>query len=169
MGGVLGGKRGVGGLRGGTGMFNHGHTYQAHPLGCASALAVQKIIKREGLVARCKTMGILLERDLRAALQGRKYVGDIRGRGLFWGIEFVQDKGTKTSFEPEVGFGYRVQRKAFELGVAVYPGAATVDGVRGDHVLVAPPYTVTEAELREIVLVLREAYEVVERGFDQGS
>lgn len=167
--GVLVGEKVVGGLRGGTGMFNHGHTYQAHPLSCASALAVQKIIKREDLVARCKLMGIFLERDLRAALQGRKYVGDIRGRGLFWGIEFVQDKGTKTSFEPEVEFGYRVQRKAFELGVAVYPGAATVDGVRGDHVLVAPPYTVTEAELREIVLVLREAYEFVERGFDQGS
>lgn len=166
--GVLVSKKVINGLRDGTGMFNHGQTYQAHPLSCASALAVQKIIKRDNLVERCKKMGHFLERELREALEGREYVGNIRGRGLFWGIEFVQNKETKRSFDPKAEFGYRVQRKAFDLGVAIYPGAATVDGVRGDHVLIAPPYTVTEAELRKIVLVVREAYDSVERDIDHG-
>lgn len=167
--GVLVSEKVVGGLRDGTGIFNHGQTYQAHPLSCASALAVQKIIKRDHLVERCKRMGSSLERQLRAALEGRKYVGDIRGRGLFWGVEFVRDRESKASFEPRVEFGYRVQRKAFELGVAIYPGAATVDGVRGDHVLVAPPYTVAEAELRVIARVVGEAYGFAERDVEQGN
>ena len=167
--GVLISEKVVQGLRDGTGMFNHGHTYQAHPLSCASALAVQKIIRRDALVERCNQMGKLLERELHEALEGRKYVGDVRGRGLFWGIEFVQDRETKRSFEPKVEFGYRVQRRAFDLGVAIYPGAATVDGVRGDHVLIAPPYTVTEVDLKHIVQVVREAYDAVERCIDQGN
>lgn len=161
--GVLVSEKVVDGLRDGTGMFNHGHTYQAHPLSCASALAVQQIIKRDDLVERCASMGRLLERELRIALESKKYVGNIRGRGLFWGIEFVQDKDWKRSFEPKVEFGYRVQRKAFDLGVAIYPGAATVDGVNGDHVLIAPPYTVTEMDVRYIVRIVKEAYEAVER------
>ena len=165
--GVLVGAKVVGGLRDGTGMFNHGHTYQAHSLSCASALAVQKIIKRDGLVERCKHMGDFLEKELRHALVGKKYVGNIRGRGLFWGIEFVQDRETKRAFEPKVEFGSRVQRKAFELGVAIYPGVATVDGVKGDHVLIAPPYIVQERELKEIVRVVREAYEFVEKEIDE--
>ena len=167
--GVLVGGKVVARLRGGTGMFNHGQTYQAHPLSCASALAVQRIVRRDGLVERCGVLGHLLERELREALGGRRYVGDIRGRGLFWGIEFVRDRESKRSFEPEVEFGYRVQRKAFDLGVAIYPGAGTVDGIRGDHVLLAPAYTTTEAELRTIVQVVREAYDFVERSIDQGN
>ena len=164
--GVLISEKVVSGLRDGTGMFNHGQTYQAHPLSCASALAVQRIIKRDNLVERCNEMGEFLQKELREALEDKKYVGNIRGRGLFWGLEFVQDKETKRSFEPKVEFGYRVQRKAFDLGVAVYPGAATVDGVRGDNVLIAPPYTVTEGESRRIVQLLREAYDAVERTID---
>ena len=167
--GVLVGEKVVQGLKDGTGMFNHGQTYQAHPLSCASALAVQKIIKRDRLVERCNRMGEILERDLREALERKKYVGDIRGRGLFWGVEFVRNRELKESFEPKVEFGYRVQRKAFDLGVAIYPGAATVDGVRGDHVLLAPPYTVTEADLRHVVQVVGEAYDAVERWVDQGD
>ena len=167
--GVLISRKVVEALRDGTGMFNHGHTYQAHPLACASALAVQKIIKRDNLVERCRYMGHFLERELRGTLEGKKYVGNIRGRGLFWAIEFVQNKETKRSFEPKVEFGYRVQRKAFDFGVAIYPGVATVDGVRGDHVLIAPPYTVTEAQLKHIVEVVGEAYHAVERGVDQGN
>ena len=167
--GVLVSERVVRGLRDGTGMFNHGQTYQAHPLSCASALAVQKIIKRDRLVERCNRMGEILERDLREVLEQKKYVGDIRGRGLFWGVEFVRDREAKESFEPKVEFGYRVQRKAFDLGVAIYPGAATVDGVRGDHVLLAPPYTVPEADLRHVVQVVGEAYDAVERWVDQGD
>ena len=161
--GVLVHKKIVDGLRAGTGMVNHGQTYQAHPLNCATALAVQRLIKREGLIERCKRMGVVLERMLRDNLGDKMYVGDIRGRGLFWGIEFVRDKGTKEAFKPGLEFGTRVQRKAFDLGVAVYPGSATVDGIKGDHVLLAPPYTVVEGELDTIVKVIVAAYDAVEK------
>ena len=119
-------------LRKGTAMFNHGHTYQAHvgahlslfrvekadlgicpqPLTCAIALKVQQIIKREELVQRCADMGRVLERELRKQFRGAAYVGDIRGRGLFWAVEFVRDKGSKESFDPELGFGSKVQRRS---------------------------------------------------------
>jgi len=163
--GVLVSKRVVDGLRDGTGMFNHGQTYQAHPLSCATALAVQKIIKRESLVERCRIMGGILEELLREKFEteNNKYVGNIRGRGLFWGIEFVADKITKEPFPPSIEFGLRVQKKVFELGVAIYPGAATVDGVRGDNILLAPAYTVDEHDLRKIVDVVAKAYAEVER------
>lgn len=163
--GVLVSERFVSGLRDGTAMFNHGQTYQAHPLGCATALAVQRIIKRDGLIARCASMGRLLGHLLHENLkhEQKQFVGDIRGRGLFWGIEFVNEQATKEPFPPESEFGLRVQRKAFERGVAIYPGVATVDGVRGDHVIIAPPYTVKEDELETIVKLVVEAYEIVER------
>ncbi len=112
-------------------------------------------------------MGQLLETYLRRDLEGCKYVGDIRGRGLFWAVEFVRDREMKESFDPSVGFGLKVQLRALEFGVAVYPGAATVDGVRGDHVIVAPPYTVTWVQLRDITRVIRAAYDVEEANFDR--
>lgn len=164
--GILVGNKVVDVLEAGTGVFNHGHTYQAHPLSCATALAVQKIIKRDSLVTRCKTSGEVLEKLLRNKLESKKYVGNVRGRGLFWSIEFVQNKDTKEPFLPEVEFGYTVQRRAFALGVAIYPGAATVDGVKGDHVLIAPPYTITQQELEKIVQVVAHAYANVEEDID---
>ncbi len=160
--GILVGEKVVDVLKKGTGIFNHGHTYQAHPLSCATALAVQRIIKRKNLVENCKKMGEILEDLLKKTLQAKKYVGDVRGKGLFWGVEFVQNQETKEPFLPVVEFGYKVQRKAFDMGVAIYPGAATVDGVRGDHVLIAPPYTITELELEKIVQVVETAYDSVE-------
>lgn len=153
------------GLRQGTGAFNNGHTYQAHPASCAAALAVQRIVRRDGLVGRCARAGEALGRMLRAALAGCASVGDVRGRGLFWAVEFVRDRAAKEPFAPAVGFGMRVQQAAFRRGVAVYPGAGTADGVRGDHVLLAPPYTVTEDQLAAICRVLREAVEEQEQLF----
>ena len=163
--GVVVSKKVVEGLSRGTGMFNHAHTYQAHPLSCAIALRVQNIVKREGLIARCKDMGVILERLLRERLDSgnNRYIGNIRGRGLFWGIEFVANQTTKEPFSPALEFGLRIQRKVFELGVAIYPGGATVDGIKGDHVLIAPPYTVSEKELKTIVDVVAKAYREVER------
>ena len=157
---MVGGKI-VEGLRGGSGWWNHGCTYQAHPLSCATALAVQRILRRDHLIERCARMGVYLERQLREQLENCKSVGDIRGGGLFWGIEFVRDRESKECFEPGVEFGVRVQRAAFEAGVAIYPGIATVDGVRGDHVILAPPFTVTEEELEGVVRRVREAIEQV--------
>ncbi|KAI6780340.1 aminotransferase [Emericellopsis cladophorae] len=144
-------------IRNGSGAFVHGHTYQAHPLSCATALEVQKVIRREKLISQCAQMGKLLEELLRREIGGFKSVGDIRGRGLFWAVEFVQDKKTKSPFDPKIGFGVKVQQDAFERGVAVYPGAGTIDGHRGDHVLLAPPFNITQGELETVVEVLRES------------
>ncbi|KIW46434.1 uncharacterized protein PV06_02106 [Exophiala oligosperma] len=156
-------------LRKGTSSFNHGHTYQAHPVGCASTLAVQRIIARDGVIENCARMGKVLRSLLGDTLGPRKYVGDIRGRGLFWGIEFVRDKTTRDPFPPGVAFGPRFQQMAFELGVAVYPGSGTVDGTKGDHAIISPPYNVTEDELREIVRIVHEAYERLEKEVDDAG
>ncbi|RSL92205.1 hypothetical protein CEP52_013952 [Fusarium oligoseptatum] len=161
--GVLIHKKVVDVLRRGSAAFNHGHTYQAHPISCAAALAVQKIVKREDLVSRCAKMGVVLERALRTELGECRSVGDIRGRGLFWGVEFVKDRSTKESFRPDIKFGPLVQQLAFEKGVALYPGAGTVDGVRGDHILIAPPFTVSVEQINHICRVLKEAVLEAER------
>ncbi|KAJ6785952.1 hypothetical protein PWT90_03902 [Aphanocladium album] len=160
---VLAHKRVVDVLRQGTSSFNHGHTYQAHPISCATALSVQKILRRDNLVARCASMGELLEAKLRAELGACPSVGDIRGRGLFWAVEFVKDRQNKETFDPSIAFGIRVQQAAFEAGVAVYPGWTTVDGTKGDHILLAPPFTVTEEQLDVIVHVVKTAIAMQEK------
>ena len=167
--GILISDKIVRGLTAGTRSFNHFQTYQAHPLSCAIAGKVQEIVKRDGLVERCAEMGKLLEKMLRQGLEDKKFVGDIRGRGLFWGIEFVRDRSTKEPFDPKLQVGLRVQSKAFELGVAIYPGFATVDGVKGDHVLLAPAYTVSIEELEVIVKTVMQAYDAVQEEIDAGT
>ncbi|KAI1323798.1 PLP-dependent transferase [Xylariaceae sp. FL0255] len=159
---VLAHRRIIEGLQRGTGLFNHSHTYQAHGVGCAAALAVQKIIHRDGLVECVRVRGAWLEGHLRKSLGGRAYVGDIRGRGLFWGVEFVCDKTTKATFDPAIRFTHRMVEEALRRGLAVYPGAGTVDGVHGDHIIVAPPYNITEAELEELMGLLVGTYDAVE-------
>ncbi|KAM5352879.1 hypothetical protein ACJ41O_005601 [Fusarium nematophilum] len=148
-------------LRKGTASFNHGHTYQAHPLSCAAALEVQKIVRRDNLVSRCADLGRRLEDSLRRVFGPLDHVGDIRGRGLFWGIEFVQDKKTKRPFDSKIRFGVKVQETAFQLGLAVYPGTGTADGYVGDHVIVSPPLTITEEEMDVVVELLKQAYDKV--------
>jgi adenosylmethionine-8-amino-7-oxononanoate aminotransferase len=146
-------------LKSGSSVFNHGQTYQAHPTSCATALAVQIILERDQLVIRCAQQGQKLGHLLREAFGKSQYVGDIRGRGLFWCVEFVEDAHFRRPFPAEMAFGSKVQLAAFDMGIAVYPGAGTVDGSRGDHVLVAPPYTVSEVELTIIVSTLKRAYD----------
>ena len=164
--GMLASRKVVEGLRRGTSAFNHGHTFQAHPVACAAALAVQGVMRREGLVARAAEVGTELERLLRETFEGCKYVGNIRGRGLFWGLEFVGDREMKEPFDPAVGFGMRVQEAAFDMGVAIYPGSGTVDGARGDHVLLSPPLNMSMEDLRTTVETMRKAYDEVERHYD---
>ncbi|KAB8229536.1 pyridoxal phosphate-dependent transferase [Aspergillus alliaceus] len=147
-------------LEEGSGSFNHGHTFQAHPISCAAALAVQKVVQRQKLVEHCARMGNVLGGYLWEYLGNEDYVGDIRGRGLFYAVEFVQDKIEKKSFDPKVQFGLVVQKQAHKLGVAIYPGMGTVDGSKGDHILIAPPFTVQEKEIREIVLAVTKAYRI---------
>jgi adenosylmethionine-8-amino-7-oxononanoate aminotransferase len=154
-------------LRKGTSSFNHGHTYQAHPVGCAATIAVQKIVRREKLVENVARLGTWLHPLLVETFKDSKYVGNIRGRGLFWGIEFVQDKAAREPFPPSVGFGPRYQATCFELGLAVYPGTGTVDGKKGDNCILSPPYNVTDEELRKIVKVMKRAYDQLERQVDE--
>ncbi|KAH8799064.1 pyridoxal phosphate-dependent transferase [Xylogone sp. PMI_703] len=154
-------------LRNGTSTFNHGHTYQQHPVSCAAALAVQKMIQERHLVQRCQEIGQTLGLLLSDALSECKYVGDIRGRGLFWAVEFVSNKIDKSPFDPSIGFGIGVQQIAFRHGVALYPSSRTVDGVQGDHILIAPPYTIEKVELQIIVSVLKLAYILQEEDIDR--
>ncbi|ETN46235.1 uncharacterized protein HMPREF1541_00419 [Cyphellophora europaea CBS 101466] len=163
---VLVGSKVVKGLRGGSGNVAHGHTYQSHPVSCAAALAVQKILRRDNLIARSKEMGVVLEKLLKKELGNMKYVGNIRGRGLFWAVEFVQDKQTREPFAPEKTFGPRFQARVFAKGVAVYPGAGTVNGAKGDHAIVCPAYTVKEEELKAIIKVMKEVYLEMEQEVD---
>jgi adenosylmethionine-8-amino-7-oxononanoate aminotransferase len=146
-------------LRQGTSSFNHGHTFQAHPVGCATALKVQQIIKRDRLVERCAEQGAKLEKMLHDVFGDAEFVADIRGRGLLKCLEFMLDPMTKTPFPQETAFGTKFQLATFDSGVAIYPGAGTVDGFVGDHVLVAPPYTVSDKELAITVSTMKKAYD----------
>jgi adenosylmethionine-8-amino-7-oxononanoate aminotransferase len=138
-------------IRKGTGFFQHGHTYLGHPIACAAALAVQRVVKEEHLLDNAVRQGALLRRTLDARLGDHAHVGDIRGRGLFIGIEFVADRGTKEPFPPDLKMHQAVKREAMARGLMVYPMGGTIDGQRGDHILLAPPFNITERHVTEIV------------------
>jgi adenosylmethionine-8-amino-7-oxononanoate aminotransferase len=138
-------------ILGGSGFFQHGHTYIGHAAACAGALAVHKRLLEDGLLARVAPLGERLEAKLRDALGGHPHVGDIRGRGLFRGIELVADRDSKAPFDPGLHVHARVKQAAMQAGLMCYPMGGTLDGVRGDHVLVAPPFVVDEAHLDELV------------------
>ncbi|TQV89989.1 aminotransferase class-III [Cordyceps javanica] len=140
------------------GGFIHGHAYQAHPVSCASALAVQRVIRSKGFLDHCRRQGDRLGTELRATFAGLEFVGDIRGRGLFWAIEFVADKRLKIPLAKEFAFGTRLRQFAHDSGVAILSGSGTADGLAGDHILLAPPLTITEAELDWMIGALRQAY-----------
>ena len=141
----------------GTGAFVNGHTYSAHAIACAAALAVQDVIRDEGLLSRVGAAGARLRERLVRRFERHRYVGDVRGRGLLMAVEFVADRETKMPFDPALRVSARIKAEAFERGLLVYPGSGTVDGLRGDHVLLAPPYIVTDAEVDVIVARLGEA------------
>jgi adenosylmethionine-8-amino-7-oxononanoate aminotransferase len=141
----------------GTGAFVNGHTYSAHPIACAAALAVQDVIRDENLLDRVRAAGVHLRERLLERFGAHRHVGDVRGRGLLMAIELVADRETKLAFDPTLKMSARVKAEAFERGLLVYPGSGTVDGVRGDHVLLAPPYIVSDAEIEVIVERLGEA------------
>jgi adenosylmethionine-8-amino-7-oxononanoate aminotransferase len=141
----------------GSGVFQHGHTYLNHPMACAAALAVQAVIKRDNLLANVREQGEHLARRLNERFGNHPYVGDIRGRGLFQAIEFVTDRGTKAPFDPKTKLHARVKKEAAARGLLVYPSGGTIDGARGDHALLAPPFIVTEAQIDTIVERLGDA------------
>ena len=135
----------------GSGTFQHGHTYIGHPLACAAALAVQDTIRDEGLLANVRARGNDLERALAARFADHPHVGDIRGRGLFRALELVADRATKAPFDPALRLHARVKAHGMQRGLMTYPGVGTIDGRHGDHILLAPPYIVTAADIDEIV------------------
>jgi adenosylmethionine-8-amino-7-oxononanoate aminotransferase len=144
-------------MRNGSGVLLHGHTYMAHPLGCAAALAVQRVIREDGLLERVRAMGGLLEKRLVERFGNHHHVGDMRGRGLFYGIEIVADRASKAPFDPALKMHARIKRAALARGLACYPGGGTVDGTKGDHVLLAPPYIAGARDIEMIVERLGEA------------
>jgi adenosylmethionine-8-amino-7-oxononanoate aminotransferase len=141
----------------GSGAFQHGHTYMGHPMAAAAALAVQDVIRRDRLLANVAEKGARLERRLEERFGQHPSVGDIRGRGLFWGLELVADRASKRPFDPALKLNARVKRDAMARGLMVYPMGGTVDGVDGDHILLAPPFVVEPSHVDTIVERLGEA------------
>jgi adenosylmethionine-8-amino-7-oxononanoate aminotransferase len=135
----------------GSGLFQHGHTYLGHPVACAAALAVQKVIVRDQLLAAVQRQGEGLAQRLQQRFGQHPNVGDLRGRGLFRGMEFVRDRATKQPFNPVHKLHAQIKAQAMAHGLMVYPMGGTLDGVHGDHLLLAPPYTVSDSELDAIV------------------
>jgi adenosylmethionine-8-amino-7-oxononanoate aminotransferase len=164
IGGILIADRVVQALANGSGGFLHGQTYQAHPVACAAALEVQRIIRDDRLVDNVRAMGVKLEQALTERFGNHRHVGDIRGRGLFWAIELVTDRATKAVFDPALKLNERVKAEGVARGVATYPMGGTIDGKQGDHVIVAPPYIVDEADINAIVERLGDAVDAALKG-----
>lgn len=130
---------------------NTGHTFTGHTLACAAASAVQEIVIRDNLVEHVRTSGQQFQRNLRDRIGDLEAVGDIRGRGYFVGIELVADRETREPFDPELQLFDRVRSQAMAEGLVCYPAGGTLDGVRGDVTILAPPYIATDNELEEII------------------
>ncbi len=145
----------------GSGFFQHGHTYLAHPTACAAGLAVVQSILNRDLVKRVQEKGEKLQTALMQTFGQHPFVGDIRGRGLFRAIELVSDRNTKSPFDHSLNLNKRIKQAAFEAGLICYPMGGTVDGVCGDHVLLSPPYIIDDAEIEELVSKLSHAVDQV--------
>jgi adenosylmethionine-8-amino-7-oxononanoate aminotransferase len=143
----------------GSGFFQHGHTYLGHPVAAAAGCAVLQAIILRGLIPRVREMGEKFNRALKAQFDAHPHVGDIRGRGLLRGLEFVQDRETRTPFDPAMGLAGKLKKAAFAEGLICYPMSGTRDGKFGDHVLLAPPFILEDEHIEEIVLKLSVALE----------
>lgn len=154
----------IDGLRAGAGRFTHVHTYQAHPIACAAALAVQEIIQEENLIENVRLMGIRLQEGLREQLADCNGIGDVRGRGLFVGVEFVADRSSRKPFAPSLAVSEHVRTAAFNHGLSVFTASGTIDGTNGDHAMIAPSFNIDAHAVDRIVdLFSRAAKEALER------
>ncbi len=151
-------------IRDGSGFFQHGHTYMGHPAACAAGLAVQHVIRDDNLLDNVKRRGAELRRALESRFGNNPYVGDIRGRGLFIGIEMVADRASKEPFDPARKLNAAIKREALDRGLMVYPMGGTIDGRRGDHVLVAPPFIIDDSHIGEIVEKLGDSIDAALAG-----
>ena len=163
IGAVLAQRRIVEAMSQGSGFFQHGHTYLGHPVACAAALAVQRVIRRDGLLVKVRDDGEAFGAMLREALGLHPHVGDIRGRGFFWGVELVAERATKSPFAPGLKLHAWIKKETMAHGLLCYPFGGTVDGRRGDHVLLAPPFIATRQDLQEIATRLADAIDCVTR------
>jgi adenosylmethionine-8-amino-7-oxononanoate aminotransferase len=163
VGAVLAQRKIVEAMSKGSGFFQHGHTYLGHPMACAAALAVQQVIRRDGLVAKVREDGVAFGAMLQEALGAHPHVGDIRGRGFFWGIELVADRAAKAPFDPALKVNALVKQDAMARGLLCYPFGGTVDGRQGDHVLLAPPFIATRQDLQDIATRLAASIDAVTR------
>jgi adenosylmethionine-8-amino-7-oxononanoate aminotransferase len=144
----------------GSGTFTHGHTFNAHPVACAAGLAVQRYMDEHRLVERAAREGAKLGQRLQG-LRRHELVGDVRGLGMMWGVEFVRDRATKAPFPRSERVVERIVAEAKRCGVIVYPGTGGVDGQNGDHLLVGPPFVINDAEMDELVGAVDEAIATV--------
>ena len=147
-------------IEGGSGFFQHGHTYIGHPVACAAADVVVDKLTAGGMTERAARMGEVLGAALTARFGQHPHIGDIRGRGMFRGLELVEDRETKAPFDPARGINKRLKTAAFEAGLICYPMGGTIDGRQGDHVLLAPPFILSEDQVGELVDKLASALDV---------
>jgi hypothetical protein len=134
----------------GSGFFQHGHTYMGHPTACAAGLAVMEELTKHGMMQHVQSMGTLLQASLHDALGSHSWVGNIRGRGLFVGVELVSDKETKVALDPNLKTAAQIKKVAMTHGLMCYPMSGTIDGQSGDHVLLAPPFIIEAADVQVI-------------------
>ena len=161
IGAVLAGAHIFDAICSGSGFFQHGHTYMAHPAACAASLAVLDVIEESDLLTNVKERGAELRRALNDRLGQHPHVGDIRGRGLFIGLEIVADRETRVPFDSAMAIPSRIKAKAMSRGLMVYPMGGTIDGSRGAHVLLAPPYIIESGHIPMIVERLAETIDAV--------
>jgi adenosylmethionine-8-amino-7-oxononanoate aminotransferase len=138
-------------IENGSGFFQHGHTYIGHPVATAAGLAVVTALLDRGLIDQVKIMGDKLNLALQQEFGQHPNIGDIRGRGLFQGIELVEDRETKKPFAPSLAMSKKIKDLAFNAGLICYPMSGTRDGINGDHILLAPPYIINDAQIEEVV------------------
>lgn len=138
-------------IREGTGFFQHGHTFMGHAIAMAAALATLRVLSGEGVLDKVRKRGASLQNKLRSALGDHANVGEIRGRGLFIGVELVAERDSKKPFEPSLRVNRQIQKAAFENGLMVYAMGGTIDGRHGDHMMIAPPYIIEDAHEDELV------------------
>ncbi|WP_088347650.1 MULTISPECIES: aspartate aminotransferase family protein [Rhodomicrobium] len=168
MGATLVSRKVMEAFLGGSKLFQHGHTYLGHPVACAAALEVQKIIRRDRLLDNVRWTGGVLSERLQERFGNHHHIGDIRGRGLFQAIELVADRATKAPFDPGLRLHAKIKSEAMARGLMVYPMGGTIDGVRGDHVLIAPPFIGDDMLMGTIVERLGEAVDAALSGRDHG-
>ena len=161
IGATLAHKKIVEAIANGSGFFQHGHTYMGHPVACAAALAVQKTLVNDDLLANVKAKGEALDQALVERFGNHHHVGDIRGRGLFRGLEFVADRASKTPFDPSLKIHAKIKAGAMAKGLMCYPMGGTIDGKNGDHLLIAPPFIIDDSHIATIVETLGDVIDNV--------